>query len=169
MQSMPTHVRREPNGLHPMSTVFPSLLLALTPLFDVVRLITRNPAWSRAALWSALVATVAAVVAVLPELIDWLALDRHTRARRAAIAPLTVHAAAAWPLALGFVERLRDFGATTSAHDVTRGALAVLPRFDAWPFALAIAGTLAWLLGDWMATAPRDRVRYQPTGLPSSA
>jgi uncharacterized membrane protein len=149
-----------------MSTTLPSLLLTLTPLLDVVRLLTRNPAWSRAAFWSAFLGAIVAAVAVVPELIDWLATDRHTRARRAGAAPLTLHVAALAPLALGVFERLH---LAAVARTAAAAALPSLTRLDVWPMALAIAGALAWLLAGWMQDARIDRVRYQPTGLPASS
>jgi uncharacterized membrane protein len=151
---------RQENRLHPNAPLFPLALLALTPLLDIVRLVTRNSVWSRAAFWSAFLGAVLVFVAVVPELVDWLATDRHTRARRAGAAPLTLHVAAFAPLALGVFERLHLAG------------LSAPTRLDAWPMALAIAGALAWVIGSWMAEARlvvRVRARYQPTGLPLSS
>ena len=145
---------RQPSALHPMETLFPLLLLAATPLLDIVRLITRNPTWSRAAFWSALLGTLVAVVALLPELVDWLATDRHTTARRAGLAPLTLHLAALAPLALGVFERLHLAAITRVAAGA---AVPSLTRLDAWPMALAIAGALAWLVAGWMQEEPTDR------------
>jgi len=147
--------------------LFPSALLALTPVLDIVRVITRNPAWSRAAFWSALVGVVAVAVALLPEVLDWLAADRHTRTRVAGAAPLTLHFAALAPLALGVFERLHLAAVTRAAASA---ALPSIMRLDIWPMALAIAGALAWLVGGWMEEeAVDERVRYQPTGLPFKA
>jgi uncharacterized membrane protein len=153
--------------LHPLSVFVPCALLALTPLFDVVRVLTRNPAWSRAAYWSALIGLVVAVMAVLFELLDWVAADRHTRARGAGAAPLTLHVAAIAPLALGIYERLH---LAAAARTASLAGLPSVTRLDAWPMALAIAGALAWLVAGWMAEERiEQRVRYQPTGLPSRA
>ena len=106
---------REASALHPMSTIFPSALLSLTPLLDIVRLVTRNPVWARVAFWSAFVGVLVVAVAVIPEVVDWLATDRHTRARRAGAAPLTMHLAALAPLALGVFERLHLAAVTRAA------------------------------------------------------
>jgi uncharacterized membrane protein len=155
------------DSLHPISTLFPSVLLALAPVFDIVRMVTRNPAWARAAFWSALAGVVVVAVAVLPQLVDWLAADRHTRARTAGIAPLTLHLAAIAPLGLGVFERLHLAAAARAA---SVAALPSVTRLEAWPMALAIAGALSWLLGQWMESERiEERVRYQPTGLPSRA
>ena len=91
--------------------------------------------------------------------------DRHTRARRAGVAPLILRVAAFVPLALGGYERLQ-LAAVARAAAVTPLAA----HLDAWPMALASAGALAWLVGGRMAEARlTEEVRYQPTGLPSSA
>jgi len=139
-------------GVRPMSMIFPSLFLGLAPLCDLARLLTRNPVWPRAAFFVAFFCSVAAAVSVLPELIDWLATDRHTRARRAGAAPLTLHVAALVPLAASVIERLRAGAA----------------GFDPWSFVLACLGALAWLSGSLMA-AERVARRYQPTGAPFSS
>lgn len=145
------------------------MLLALTPLFDVVRLITRDAFWSRAAFWTAFLGGIVAVVAIIPELVDWLAADRHTRARRAGAAPLTLHLAALAPLWLGVYERLHLAAVTRAAASV---AIPSLTKLDAWPMALAIAAALAWLVASWMQEERVERtwrVRYQPTGFPTKA
>jgi uncharacterized membrane protein len=150
-----------------MSTLFPSALLMLTPLFDIVRLLTRDPTWGRAAFWSALVGLLVVALAVAAELVAWLDTGRFTRARRAGLAPLTVHVAALTPLALGVFERLQLASVTRVA---AAAALPSMTRLDAWPMALAITGALAWLLGGWMAEDRVEaRLRYQPTGLPFKA
>jgi uncharacterized membrane protein len=150
-----------------MSTIFPSALLFVAPLFDLVGLITRNPMWGRVAFWSAFIGVLVVAVAVIPEVADWLATDRHTRARRAGAAPLTMHLAALAPLTLGVFERLHLAAVTRAA---AAAALPSISRLDVWPMALAIAGALAWLVGGWMAEERvEERVRYQPTGLPFKA
>ena len=157
----------EASPLHPMATILPSTLLALTPLIDVVRMVTHDPWWARFAFWSAFAGVIYVAVAFVPELIDWLATDRHTRARRAGAAPLTLHLAALAPLALGVFERLHLAAVTRAA--AMSGAASSLTKLDAWPMALAIAGALAWLVGGWMQEERIDSVRYQPTGFPFKA
>ncbi|HWE26606.1 MAG TPA: hypothetical protein VHB97_01330 [Polyangia bacterium] len=144
-----------------MARFFPSLLVALAPAFDVVRLLTRDPTWGYTALWAALLGVLVVALAVSRELVDWRATDRHTRARRAGVAPLTMHLAALAPLALGVFDRLQLAAATRAA---AAAALPSLTRLDAWPMALALAGALAWLVGSAMSEARlAERVRYQPT------
>jgi hypothetical protein len=150
--------------------ILPSALLALTPMLDIVRLVTHDPWWASFAFWTAFLGVLVVAVLFIPELIDWLATDRHTRARRAGAAPLTLHLAALAPLALGVFERLHLAAVTRLA--AMAGAAPTLTKLDAWPMALAVAGALAWLLGSWMQEErvdPAGRVRYQPTGLPSRA
>ncbi|HEX9101605.1 MAG TPA: hypothetical protein VF997_05340, partial [Polyangia bacterium] len=108
-------------------------------------------------------------LAVVPEVADWLATDRHTRARRAGAAPLTLTLAALAPLVLGVFERLHLAALTRAAAGA---AVPSLTKLDAWPMALAVAGALAWVVAGWMREERIDatwRARYQPTGLPSRA
>ncbi|HEX9103765.1 MAG TPA: DUF2231 domain-containing protein, partial [Polyangia bacterium] len=58
------HEAREASALQPMSTLLPSALLALTPLLDIVLLITRNPAWARAAFWTAFLGAIVAALSM---------------------------------------------------------------------------------------------------------
>jgi hypothetical protein len=150
-----------------MTMIFPSALLALTPMLDVVRLVTHDPWWARFAFWTAFFGVIVVAVLFLPELIDWLAAGRHTRARRAGAAPLTLHLAALAPLTLGVFERLHL--AAVARATAVAGAAPTMTKLDVWPMALAIAGGVAWLLGGWMAEEQIDAVRYQPTGFPSRA
>jgi uncharacterized membrane protein len=148
---------------------FPSLMLSLTPLLDIVRLVTHNPLWSRLAFWSAVLGVLVAAVALVPATIDWLTADSGTRARREGAAPLVLHFAALWPLALGVVERVY---LAQAARAAAAAGLPTITRLDAWPLALAVAGAAAWLIAMWMRDArpsPSVRVTYQPTGLPSRA
>src|SRR3954462_10695534 len=124
--------RIEANGVHPMATVFPSLLLTFTPLLDVVRLLTRSPVWARAAMWSAVITVAVIAGALVVQLVEWSATPPHTDTRREGAAPLMLHLAAVCPLVLGVVERLHALGAL-GVHAAPRAAFA-------WPFALAVAG-----------------------------
>ena len=151
--------------IHPMSMLFPSALLALTPVLDIVRMVTRNPVWGRVAFWSAVVGVIAVAIALLPEVLEWLAADRNTRTRTAGAAPLLLQFAAIAPLALGVFERLN---LAAAAHAASAAALPSMTRLEAWPMALSIAGALAWLVSEWMAEEKiEERVRYQPTGFPT--
>lgn len=147
----------EVNHLPPRAPAFLPPLLAVTPLLDVTRLVTTDGRWMRAATWSALAATVAVAAVVAVELAAWLATAPHSAARRDGAAPMMLHLAALWPLALGVVERVHALGSLSAPR------VAFL-----WPFALAVAGAAAWIVGDWTAESARD-ARYQPTGLPSRA
>lgn len=150
-----------------MSTIFPSALLTLTPLLDIVRLITHDGALAKLAFWSSFLGALVVAILFIPELIDWLSSDRYTRSRRAGAAPLTMHLAALAPLALGVFERLHLAAVTRAA--AVAGVTPTMTKLDAWPMALAVAGGVAWLIGGWMAEEKMERVRYQPTGLPTRA
>ena len=89
-------VRREGNigkqRSSPTAILFPAALLILTPIFDIVRAITGNIPWARAAFWCAFVGVSMALVLFMPALIDWLALDRGTPARRLRLPSLVLQA-----------------------------------------------------------------------------
>ncbi|HXU74768.1 MAG TPA: hypothetical protein VN947_35975 [Polyangia bacterium] len=165
---MPRSAVRKASVFHRKGTLLPSLLLTLTPLLDIVRILTHDAVWARLAFWFAVLGVCVAALTIVPELVDWLTADRGSRARTDGTAPLLLHLAALWPLALGVVDRIEI------ARAVRAAAAAELPsitRLDAWPMALAIAGALAFVLAAWMREErrpPRVR-RYQPTGLPSRA
>jgi hypothetical protein len=144
-----------------MATTFPLLLLTLTPLVDVVRLLTRSPTLAHLAMWSALVTVVVVAAGLLAQFVAWLATPPHTNTRREGAAPLMLHLAALCPLVLGVIERMHALGAL--------GATAAPRAAFAWPFALAVSGAFAWLVADWMAEPPPRRRRYHPTGLPASS
>lgn len=105
----------------------PLALLALTPLLDLVRLVTREPAWSRVSFFVAFVGTIAAAVIVLPEVVDAIALDR----RRETLAAVALRCVAVALFAVSAVLRLQS------------GAL----QFAALSFALVVAGVLAFAAG----------------------
>ena len=69
-------------SVYPPSIIFPAALLIVTPISDIVRAITFNIAWGHVGFWCAFVGVALALVTFLPMLIDWLALDEGTRARR---------------------------------------------------------------------------------------
>jgi hypothetical protein len=113
------------------------------------------------------VGVIAVAVALLPEVLDWLAADRNTRTRTAGAAPLMLQFAAIAPLALGVFERVQ---LAAAARVASAAALPSMARLEAWPMALAVAGALSWLVSEWMAEEKiEERVRYQPTDFPTKA
>lgn len=121
------------HSVHPMLIVFPLGLLTLTPVSDVVRLITGDLFWSRVAFWLAFVGCVFAIVAAIPGFIDWLFVPRGTRARRVGAIHLAVNLTAVALFILSVILRLQH------------GASAFAPV----GFVLAIVGALVLLVGGW--------------------
>lgn len=128
---MRAHAASARNNVHSEATIFPLALLAVAPLLDLVRVVTRESAWSRVSFFVAFVGVVAAAVIVLPELLDWLALDRHSAARRAAAPALALRGAGVALFAVSVLLRLQS------------GAL----QFAALSFALVVAGAVAFAAG----------------------
>jgi uncharacterized membrane protein len=153
-------MREEAAASHPLTTLFPSVWLTITPLLDMVRILTGEPVWSRFAFWSAFLGVLVAAIAVVPELVDWLTADRGSRARNDGAAPLLLHFAALWPLALGVVERVHIASAARAA---AAAGLPTITRLDAWPMALAIAGGLAWLVAALLRDDRPALRRYPPS------
>jgi uncharacterized membrane protein len=113
-------------SVHSPASLFPLGLLAFAPLFDLVRLVTREPSWSRVSFFVAFVGAVAAVVIVLPEVVDWIALGG-----RAQLSSLALRCTAVALFFVSVVLRLQS------------GAL----EFAALSFALVVAGAVAFAAG----------------------
>jgi uncharacterized membrane protein len=117
-----------------MAILFPAALLILTPIFDIVRAITDNMAWSQLGFWCAFLGVTLAIVTFLPSLIDWLALDRDQDARewRARIPSLLLQGTGISAFIASVVLRLHAAGAISPAAfaladvGVTMLAVAVL-------------------------------------------
>lgn len=133
-----------------MSISFPTFLLVLTPIFDLVRLITGDIIWSEVAFLLAFAGAIAGALVALPALIDWLALPRRSSAWRASGLKLALLTAAVVVATASAVVRLHA-GATT---------------FAAVPFALVLGSVALLLVGGWLgadehgapAAAPSRRV-----------
>jgi uncharacterized membrane protein len=125
-----------------MAILFPTALLILTPIFDIVRAITDNVAWSHVAFWSAFVGGTAALVMLMPLVLDWLALEpfgSEGRKKRARIPSLLMHAGGVIAFVVGVVLRLHAGGGLSPAAfaladvGITLLAVAILfaePRHD---------------------------------------
>lgn len=129
-----------------MSISFPTFLLVLTPIFDLVRLITGDIVWSEVAFLLAFTGAIAGAVVALPALVDWLALPRSSRAWRAAGLQLALLVAAVVVAAASAVIRLHA-GATT---------------FAALPFALVLGGVALLLVGGWLGADAHTEVTPAP-------
>lgn len=76
--------------LHAMLVVFPLGLLFTTFLFDLVFLWRKEPFWQRAAFWMMVVGEAGAVAAVVPGLLDYLAIPMPLHARETATTHLVL-------------------------------------------------------------------------------
>lgn len=70
------------HSVHQMLVVFPLGLLATAVVFDLVWLGTRNPVMAAVSFWMMAAGIIGAVVAAPFGLVDWLAIDKNTRAKR---------------------------------------------------------------------------------------
>ncbi len=68
--------------LHQMLIVFPLGLLATAVVFDVIFLVTDNPAWAQASYYMIGAGVITGLLAAVPGTVDWLAIPRGTRAKR---------------------------------------------------------------------------------------
>jgi uncharacterized membrane protein len=68
--------------IHPMLIVFPLGLLAASLIFDLVFLATENPVFSNTAWWNMLAGILGGLLAAVFGFWDWLAIPKHTRAKR---------------------------------------------------------------------------------------
>ena len=68
--------------VHQMLIVFPLGLLATSVVFDIVRLATDNVFWANISYWMIVSGLVGGAVAAIFGLVDFLAIPKHTRARR---------------------------------------------------------------------------------------
>lgn len=79
---MESRLKLAGHPLHQMLIVFPLGLLATAVVFDVIFLVTSNPAWSQAAYLMIGAGLVSGLLAAVPGVVDWLAIPRGTRAWR---------------------------------------------------------------------------------------
>jgi len=70
------------HAIHPMLIVFPLGLLATAVVFDVITLASHISRFSQAAFYMIAAGLVSGLVAGLFGLVDWLAIPKHTRAKR---------------------------------------------------------------------------------------
>ena len=79
---MESRVKLAGHPVHQMLIVFPLGLLATAVVFDVIFLVADNPAWTMAAFYMIGAGVITGLAAAVPELVDWLAIPRGTRAKR---------------------------------------------------------------------------------------
>jgi uncharacterized membrane protein len=68
--------------VHPMLIVLPLGLLSASVVFDVVRLLTNEPAFSTVAFWNIAAGIVGGLLAAVFGAWDWMHIPKDTRARR---------------------------------------------------------------------------------------
>ena len=68
--------------IHQMLIVFPLGLLATGIIFDIIRLVSGNPAWAQVAFYMIGAGIIGGLIAAPFGLIDWLGIPRGTRAKR---------------------------------------------------------------------------------------
>ena len=79
---MESRVKVLGHAIHPILIPFPLGLLPTGVIFDVVHLMTNNPAFATVAFWMMAAGTAGGILAAIFGLIDWLAIPRGTRAWR---------------------------------------------------------------------------------------
>jgi len=79
---MESRVKLAGHPVHQMLIVFPLGLLATAVVFDVIFLVTDNPAWTMAAFYMIGAGVLVGLAAAVPGAVDWLAIPRGTRAKR---------------------------------------------------------------------------------------
>jgi uncharacterized membrane protein len=118
----------------------------LTPLADLVRLVTKDPFWSHAAFYAASSGAVTALVALVPSLIDWIALPGDQRPSSASLAVTSVGV---------------TFALVSAVARLASGAAG----FATATFALTLAACALVLAGGWLGnerpnSADRDDSRF---------
>jgi uncharacterized membrane protein len=68
-----------------MLIVFPLGLLAMSLIFDLIRLVTDDAVFAEVTYWNILAGVIAGLLAALPGAIDYFALPAGTRAKRVAL------------------------------------------------------------------------------------
>ena len=135
---MKSHARFLGHPIHQMLIVFPLGLLATAVFFDLIQLATDNLQWALVSYWMMAAGIVGAVVAAPFGVIDWMAVPRHTRARRIG----AMHG-----LGNGVVSLLFVISWLLRSPDEAPGAAALVCSFAG----AALALVTAWLGGELVA------------------
>jgi uncharacterized membrane protein len=121
------------HSIHPLLIAFPIGLLGVVPIMDVIGFATTDARWRSLSLWLLSFGLIAAIVAAIPGLIDFLSIPKGTRARRVGYTHLGVNSAAMSLFIISWFVRQAP-GAVASAV----------------PFLLALAGLGVALVGSWL-------------------
>lgn len=104
---MESHVKAFGHAIHPMLIVFPLGLLGTSVIFDLIYLITDNPAFGQAAFWDIAAGIIGGLLAAIFGFTDWLAIPGGTRAKQVGMlhglgnVVIVVLFAVSWLLRLG--------------------------------------------------------------------
>ncbi|MBA3893058.1 MAG: DUF2231 domain-containing protein [Gemmatimonadales bacterium] len=150
--------------VHQMLIVFPLGLLATAVVFDVIYLVTKNPAWSTSAFYMIGAGVVTGLAAAVPGTVDWLAIPRGTRAKRIGLIHGVGNVVVIALFALSWVLR-RDQPANPPTEAVVAGLLgAGLSIVTAW-----LGGELVDRLGVGVDDGAHLDAPSSLTGLPAVA
>jgi uncharacterized membrane protein len=131
------------HSLHVMLVAFPLGLLCLSPLWDLLRLSTPQPAWGIIGFWTIFAGVVSALVAAVPGLIDFLAIPTGTRAKLVGLRHLQLNLTLVGLFTLSLVLRKIAPGGYQNA-----GIPQMLPGW----FGVVVAGFSAWMGSELVET-----------------
>jgi uncharacterized membrane protein len=118
--------------IHPSLIVFPLGLLSTAVLFDIVRLATKNPVWSEVSLYLIGAGVVGGLIAAVFGLIDWIAIESGTAAKRIGARHGLLNVVVVLLFAASFWLRLPDPGGP-SGFTLTLSFLgAILSLYTGW-------------------------------------
>ena len=150
------------HSVHQMLIVFPLGLLATAVVFDLVYLVGDDPVMAAVSYWMMAAGLVGALVAAPFGLIDWLAIEKNTRAKRIGLLHGAGNGVVTLLFFISWLMRGDAANAPTLAA-VTLGILgALLALFTAW-----LGGELVARLGVGVyeganVNAPNSLDRHQP-------
>jgi uncharacterized membrane protein len=131
------------HSLHAMLVAFPLGLLGLSPVWDILRMSTPQPVWGAIAFWTIAAGVMAALVAAVPGLLDYLAIPAGTRAKLVGTRHLQLNLGVVSLFTLSLVLRKIDPGGYMNA-----GIPSMLPGW----LAVVLAGFSAWMGGELVET-----------------
>jgi len=131
------------HSLHVMLVAFPLGLLCLSPVWDILRMSTPQPAWGAIAFWTIFAGVASALVAAVPGLLDYLAIPSGTRAKLVGTRHLQLNLTLVGLFTLSLVLRKIAPDGYQNA-----GIAAMLPGW----FGVVVAGFSAWMGGELVET-----------------
>jgi uncharacterized membrane protein len=140
---MKTRVVVAGHSLHMMLVAFPLGLLCLSPLWDILRMSTPQPAWGAIAFWTIFAGVASALVAAVPGYLDYRAIPAGTRAKLVGTRHLQLNLTLVALFGLSLILRKIAPGGYQNA-----GFPSMLP---AW-LGVVVAGFSAWMGGELVET-----------------